>query len=289
MEPPPATPPLLPQAESADGQFRRKIGWLIALVGMLAYILLAAIRGHDRSDASPAIGNTVLALFRDTAFALAVFAVPLALALGLGRPSREELYIPRNRSWILATVLGAAWSIALRMAVAAPMIVVTVAATLLDPQAGAQKIAANRPKIENMVDPKAMADPAYALMCMTWLSFVVAGLREELWRAVVVRAACVLAPASIPTRRVEWLAVLGSSVFFGLAHLTMGWLAVGMTFLLGIGLGAILIVRRSLPEAVLAHGFFDATTFFFLYILQQKELFRRLGLPDNLLEQMLKQ
>jgi membrane protease YdiL (CAAX protease family) len=113
-------------------------------------------------------------------------------------------------------------------------------------------------------------------------------LREELWRAVMIRGICHLGPASANPRRMEWFAVIASSVFFGLAHIPQGWIGVAFTGILGLGLGLIQILRRSLPEAVLAHGFFDATTFFALFILQQRELLQRLGIPDNLLDQMLK-
>ena len=54
------------------------------------------------------------------------------------------------------------------------------------------------------------------------------------------------------------------AVIFGLAHAGMGWGAVFMTTLLGVGLGAIMVWYNSIWEAVLAHGFFNATTFVFL-------------------------
>ena len=78
-----------------------------------------------------------------------------------------------------------------------------------------------------------------------------------------------------------------SSAFFGLAHITQGWIAVFATALLGVGLGLIQILRRSLAEAVIAHGFFDATTFFFIFILQQKDFLKKIGIPDDLLKQIL--
>jgi membrane protease YdiL (CAAX protease family) len=40
-----------------------------------------------------------------------------------------------------------------------------------------------------------------------------------------------------------------------------------MTTLLGFGLGAIMVYRRSIWDAVFAHGFFNAGSFFLLYLL----------------------
>jgi hypothetical protein len=56
--------------------------------------------------------------------------------------------------------------------------------------------------------------------------------------------------------------------------------------LLGLGLGLIQILRRSMPEAVLAHGFFDASTFFLIFLLQQKDLLARMGINPDLMKQV---
>jgi membrane protease YdiL (CAAX protease family) len=47
-----------------------------------------------------------------------------------------------------------------------------------------------------------------------------------------------------------------------------------MTGVLGLGLGSILVFHRSLWIAVLAHGFFDASTFFFLWWLDRVGLLK---------------
>jgi membrane protease YdiL (CAAX protease family) len=61
-----------------------------------------------------------------------------------------------------------------------------------------------------------------------------------------------------------------AAVFFGIAHLRMGVLAVGMTAVLGFGLGLIMVWHRSIWPAVLAHGFFNAATFALLPWLMEK-------------------
>ena len=58
-----------------------------------------------------------------------------------------------------------------------------------------------------------------------------------------------------------WLAIVPVALLFGLAHTPQGWVGVAATTGLGLGLGAILLLHRSLWDAVLAHGFFNAATF----------------------------
>jgi len=43
-----------------------------------------------------------------------------------------------------------------------------------------------RPKVEAMVDVAALQDPVYFALMLTLVSFVLAGFREELWRAGMV-------------------------------------------------------------------------------------------------------
>lgn len=58
----------------------------------------------------------------------------------------------------------------------------------------------------------------------------------------------------------EILAVLIIAIVFGAAHIGMGGLAAVMAGVLGVFLGLIMVFHRSIWPAVLAHGFFDATT-----------------------------
>jgi membrane protease YdiL (CAAX protease family) len=264
-----------------------RLPWIGFLFLMVAYIVAMTWMGHGRTSSEPALSNSVQGLVADTALALLIFAVPFGIGIALTRPTRADLFLgSRTNPW-LTWLLGAVWSVVLRLAIMVPAVAAVVVFMALDPKNGLEKFKASRPQVENLLDPGALADPFYAFVCITWLSFVVAGLREELWRAAMIRGISSFGPGGIPTRRLEWIAVAVSSAFFGLAHLTQGPIAVFATGLLGVGLGMIQIVRRSLPEAVIAHGFFDATTFFFIFFLQQKDLLKRLGVPDDLLDQIL--
>lgn len=277
------TPPPL---QTPTAPTTRRIAWISFLALMLAYILAMTWMGHGRTSAEPALSGSIQGLVADTLLAIVIFGVPFGIGVLLTRPSRDDLFLGSRRSLWLVWLLGAVWSIVLRFALMIPAFLAVVVLMALNPKNGLEQFKANRPQVENLLDPSALADPFYAFVCVTWLSFVVAGLREELWRAAVIRGISAFGPGGAPSRRLEWIGVFISSAFFGLAHLTQGWIAVCATGLLGIGLGLIQILRRSLPEAVIAHGFFDATTFFFIFILQQKDLLKKLGAPDDLLKQI---
>jgi membrane protease YdiL (CAAX protease family) len=109
------------------------------------------------------------------------------------------------------------------------------------------------------------------------VSFVVAGLREELWRAVVFAGLLRWRPRWNESVRGRLLMISLAAVIFGFGHLPQGWAGVGLTAMLGAGLGAILLFHRSLWMAVLAHGFFDAASFIFLRLLDSR------GLLDQIL------
>lgn len=101
---------------------------------------------------------------------------------------------------------------------------------------------------------------------LTLVSFVLGGLREELWRAGMFAGFEALFPRLMIKRAGKAVAVLIVAALFGLAHTPQGWAGVAVITLLGAGLGAIMLWHRSLWEAALAHGFFDATTFVFIYV-----------------------
>jgi membrane protease YdiL (CAAX protease family) len=156
-----------------------------------------------------------------------------------------------------------------------------------------------RPKLEALLEFDALADPIYVLLAITLLSFVTAGLREELWRAGFMAAVRDLLPRSwwIPRPRkpsepwLRWqlrrrgptLLVAGlAAVVFGLGHLPQGIGGVVLTGVVGFILALVMIGHRSLWAAVIAHGFFDASTFVLLaVIVWNKEWIQRMA-PDVL-------
>ena len=133
-----------------------------------------------------------------------------------------------------------------------------------------------RPKIENLLDLGALRDPVYLLLTLTLVSFVVAGLREELWRAGMMTAFTALLPARWRNRWGQAAAITFAAVIFGLGHLPQGAAGVVLTGVLGLGLGWIMTFHRSLWVAVLAHGFFDATSFIGIWALERSGLLKQL-------------
>jgi membrane protease YdiL (CAAX protease family) len=154
--------------------------------------------------------------------------------------------------------------VAIRMAVGlvmAAVAIVLIVTKVVDPNSLQDFVGKNRPDVETVVDINAMKqNPAYFWLTITLVSFVVAGLREELWRSGFLAGLRTIFPGAFGSRRGEVLAVFLIAVIFGAAHINMGVLAVAMTGVLGIFLGLIMMFHRSIWPAVLAHGFFDATS-----------------------------
>ncbi|MBL9174831.1 MAG: CPBP family intramembrane metalloprotease [Verrucomicrobiales bacterium] len=240
-----------------------RTGIMLVLVGSYPLIVGLVGRWLDSGHAGGTVlPGTVPGLLAACAENLALFLILFGIGAAIARPTRAELFatgFPGWKDWLL----GLGYSVGLRMGLAillAAGLMVAGAVLQLKGQS-LQSLQGLRPEVENLLDPGALRNPVYFLLSLTVVSFVVAGFREELWRAVVFAAVLRLAPragTSIP-RRLGMVAA--AAVIFGLGHLAMGWSGVVLTGLLGLGLGGILIFHRSLWLAVLAHGFFDATSF----------------------------
>jgi membrane protease YdiL (CAAX protease family) len=161
--------------------------------------------------------------------------------------------------------LGIGYSIALRVAVAICMAMLAgflIVTRIVTPAGLPEFIKANQPNLEAVVDVKLMRDnPLYFWLVITLVSFVVAGLREELWRAGFLAGLRKLWPNWFGSRVGQMGGVVIASIIFGLGHVLMGWLAVLAATLLGLLLGLIMVLHRSIWPAVFAHGLFDATSF----------------------------
>ena len=259
------SPPPLPKAG------RSKLMWWIHMLVIGSYPLVLGILGFLASDmeAGPALGSNAQGLIKMSLVELSIFGVIFAIGWSASRASVEDLYLKwRMKFW--TPLLGAGYSVALRLGVGivvASVVGIYIFASGADPDE-LEKIL--KPDIGKMVDFDALSnDPLYLFLNVTLISFVVAGFREELWRAGFLAAAKHLFPEKFSSRKGQILAALLASVVFGLGHLTMGWSAVFMTGLLGFGLGVIMVMHRSIWEAVIAHGCFNATTFLLLPLIQK--------------------
>jgi membrane protease YdiL (CAAX protease family) len=108
-------------------------------------------------------------------------------------------------------------------------------------------------------------NPVYLLTVLTFISFVVAALREELWRTFTLTAADKVLPRRWSARGRAVVALVVTSMIFGMGHYAVqGLLGVGITTVLGLVLGFAVLQQRSIWPAVIAHGLFDASTFLIL-------------------------
>lgn len=232
----------------------------VALGVLALYVTMPALLGLSRESSDQAIlpGNVrgVLIL---CGVELSLFAAAFGIAAWLARFRSAELYLATPvRWWTWPRAIG--WSIALRLGVGI-LLAVSLGVTQFVRGKAIQDLEGMRPKVEAMVDVAALNDPVYLAVMLTLVSFVLAGLREELWRAGMISLLGRLAPGWFGGRLGPWFALIPVAILFGLGHTAQGMVGVAATTVLGLGLGAIMLFHRSLWDAVLAHGFFNATTF----------------------------
>jgi membrane protease YdiL (CAAX protease family) len=161
--------------------------------------------------------------------------------------------------------LSAAYSVALRLSLLVLAVLVSfvlIVTNVVNLDQLQQTAKANQPDVSALVDISALShSPLYWWLSLTLVSFVVAGLREELWRTGFLAGLRGLWPGAFGSTRGQLVGVCIAAIIFGLGHLAMGPLACIMAGILGLGLGAIMVLHRSIWPAVIAHGMFDATTF----------------------------
>lgn len=259
----PIAPPVLAEAGGPPA-VRPAWCWTIAVGLMLSYIAIPAVLGlmggHDGTAILPSEWRPLL---QGLGVELALFGVMFGAAVAVARPTRDDLRLRWRGGW-RPWALGLGYSVALRIVVSLALVSALAVAAVARGWS-AEEMIGFRPKLENVVDIGALGrDPLYLAFMATVVSFVVAGLREELWRVMVLAGLERALPRRFGTPAGRWVALLLISVAFGIAHSPQGWVGVAATFLVGLGLGAIILLHRSIWEAVLAHGFFNATSFVLL-------------------------
>jgi len=225
----------------------------------------------------PGLTSNALGLLIVCSTQILLFSVVFGVGWLASRASPEELLLKWRPGWAVIP-LGISYSIAIRLAIAilAFGIAFFLLATGLVSREFLQQFFTNsRPDVRRLVDISAMRnDPVYFWLTLTLSSFVVAGLREETWRAGTLAAMKVLWPTIFADRDGQIAAVALIAIVFGMAHLAMGLLAAVMAILLGFFLGVIMVVHRSIWPAVFAHGFFDAMSFAMLPSLHHLQALR---------------
>lgn len=270
---PSAVPPLPTPAPSVP-----KWRWLIHLLIIGPYPIWIGLLGHfgvrTVESTGPALGGNAGELMKGSLLTLATFIVPLVLAWLASRATVDDLrlrwkggfkpfenFMPRS---LAAFGSGVAYSIILRLGAILPigiMIGVLILTGKIKTDGVEKYVTENRPNVEAVVNVDALGnDVLYKVLCLTFVSFIVAGLREELWRSATLAGMEKLFPGAFGTKFGRYLAVLIIAVAFGLGHLPQGPMGVVLTGFLGVGLGAIIVFHRSIWPAVIAHGIFDATS-----------------------------
>jgi membrane protease YdiL (CAAX protease family) len=178
-----------------------------------------------------------------------------------------------RKAW-LTVPLGVVYSIGLRLGLAIIGVFVVLLLLLFRVVRveNLQNLGAfSRPDVGALVDITALKNnPLYFWLNLTVVSFLVAGFREELWRAAFLAGLRRLWPSSFATRPGEIAGVGIAAAIFGCGHVAQGPTGVAAAGLLGFGLGTIMVLHRSIWPAVIAHGLFDAATFAALPFLADK-------------------
>lgn len=282
--PPDGPAPRLDAPPAGGAPINRRRWWLhLGLVS--AYILVVGVAGREQREARtqmPALSHTAGGLLVVCGLELLIFAAGLGLALMASRASRDDL-LWRWRQGFWPVPLGIGYSIAIRFAVGI-IVMVTVMALMATHAVTAPSLqrflAAKGPSLEAIVDISAMRQsPLYFWLTLTVVSFLVAGLREELWRSAFLAGLRALWPQHFGSRAGQVAAVAVAAILFGFGHLGLGLVNVLVAGLLGFGLGLVMVFHRSIWPAVIAHGMFDATSLALLPWVAEKlpEIQRSLG------------
>lgn len=277
--PPPVPSAIPPIPETAPVATVAKWRWLIHLLIVGPYPIWIGLLSHygfrSIESGGPALGGNVSELMKGSLLTLATFFIPFGLAWIASRATLDDLrlrwkggfkpfenFMPRS---LAALGTGVVYSIALRIGAVLPIGIIIGALMLfgkIQSDGVETYITENRPNVEAIVDVASLRnDPAYLILMLTFVSFVVAGLREELWRSATLAGMERLFPGGFGTKIGRYVAVLIIAVAFGLGHLPQGPMGVVLTGFLGVGLGVIIVFHGSIWPAVIAHGLFDATSF----------------------------
>jgi membrane protease YdiL (CAAX protease family) len=238
--------------------------WWIHLILIGGYVLPRILIGLRVPRSHPALSSTSSGLLFVCCLELAIFAFVFALGWFASRASPENLYLCWRPGWWVVP-LGIGYSIVIRLAaglVVFAAVVLLIASHAVAPAQAQTFIQTSQPDVAKLVDlPALKHDPAYFWLTITLVSFVVAGLREEMWRGGTLAAMRALWPRAFHSFRGQIVAIALIAVVFGAGHLQLGILGAIVAGLLGLFLGVVIVAHRSIWPAVIAHGFLDATTF----------------------------
>jgi membrane protease YdiL (CAAX protease family) len=250
--------------------------WSVHLILIGGYFVPGTVFALTHIRHHPALTSTPAGLLMVCATQITAFAIIFALGWLASRATAEDLRLRWRPGWWVVP-LGAGYSVALRLGIAIAIIAagiliggILVATGLMTTEQFRSLMSANQPQFEKVVNVASLrGNPVYFWLTITVVSFVLAGLREELWRAGTLAAMQKLFPRAFASSYGQYIAVGMIALIFGTAHLPLGWITAVAAGLLGFFLGSLIIFHRSIWPAVFAHGFFDATSFALLQFVLQ--------------------
>ena len=268
--PPPSSQPVqslvhgddAPPASRPIARWRWFVATLIVGAFPFAAALSSTVRVKRNGGGEATLPSSVEGLLLAGGIQLAIILFFFGVGWLFSRATRAELWMPW-RGGVAPIWQGALYSIGLRMLPILPFFAVAIVLTMLGykPEVLSQWVSANRPQTDGIGDSIRAGSALYKALTLTFFSFIVAGFGEELWRVATMRGLLEIAPRTMPPFAKNAIAVVISALVFGVGHLYQGVLGVGLTAFIGIALGAITLYHRSIWPAVIAHGFFDASSF----------------------------
>jgi membrane protease YdiL (CAAX protease family) len=237
----------------------------VHLLILAAYPIVLGVAGAViQAGNGPLLSPDPLQLASGIANELFLFALVFLLAWSASRASAGELRLGWT-SGLTPIGRGLLYGIGLQIAIMLISIILRAMVAILGGHA--ETLDKLQPEYERLVDPKELATkPIYLWVNVTLVSFLMGGLREEIWRSGMLAGLAGVAPKAFSSAKGQVWAVCIAAVAFGLGHLAQGWGGVMVTSILGVALGLIMIWHRTIWTAVFAHGFFDAASFFLIYL-----------------------
>jgi membrane protease YdiL (CAAX protease family) len=238
--------------------------WWIHLILIGGYLIPVIPLSMWYAPHRPALSNSTRGLLIVCGIEIALFSIVFTFGWLASRASRDELLLRWRPGWLVVP-LGIGYSIGMRLAlgvIAFVIIAILVGTGIVSREFIEAFFGSGPPPAERVVDISAMQhNSAYFWLTITLSSFVVAGLREELWRAGTLAGMKALWPDTFADRHGQIAGIALIAIVFGLGHLGFGSFAAAMAGVLGLFLGIIMVMHQSIWPAVIAHGMFDATSF----------------------------
>lgn len=255
-------PPLLTEVSETEAsptpssipRWRWWLHLLVLAMFPLMFGILSLVAGDKASGAL--LPSNTSGLILASGEGILIFALFFLAAWLLSRVNSGQLLFKWHRGG-MPLVWGVLYSAGLRLIASVPVVL-----WILWNGLGDFKPEEIQEKVNHLADPKVLThDPVYLGVALTLVSFVLGGFREELWRAGMFAGVKELFPHAFARKRGKAVAVILVAFLFGCGHVSQGPLAAVSIGFVGAGLGFIMLWHRSIWEATIAHGFFDATTF----------------------------